>query len=193
MDNLKDNIVRVAKEVFAREGYYGASMEEIARNASVAKGTLYNYFSSKEELYVEVILELITIVDSWVDEAIESEKKFWDKIDFLARRVLNYFSRNKQVFTIIRRETPINTAMRKESEQKIMDLMKARVDKLAGIFKEHRKEGVISDKYTDRDGAFLCLVVVESMVRRTLEGWERDPDKNANMVIKFLKNGLAKN
>ncbi len=40
-----------AAAVFARDGYEGASMSRIAAEAGVSKGTLYNYFTSKAELF----------------------------------------------------------------------------------------------------------------------------------------------
>jgi AcrR family transcriptional regulator len=41
--------------VFARNGYAGASMSLIAREAGVSKGTLYNYFNSKAELFAAYV------------------------------------------------------------------------------------------------------------------------------------------
>ena len=46
-----------AKAVFAAAGYEGASMSEIAARAGVSKGTLYNYFPSKERLFAACIHE----------------------------------------------------------------------------------------------------------------------------------------
>jgi AcrR family transcriptional regulator len=40
-----------AAAVFARDGYEGASMSRIAAEAGVSKGTLYNYFAGKAELF----------------------------------------------------------------------------------------------------------------------------------------------
>lgn len=40
-----------AARVFARDGYEGASMSRIAAEAGVSKGTLYNYFAGKAELF----------------------------------------------------------------------------------------------------------------------------------------------
>ena len=45
-------IVEAAREVFAARGYAGASMEEIARRAGIAKATLYDHFSSKQALHL---------------------------------------------------------------------------------------------------------------------------------------------
>jgi AcrR family transcriptional regulator len=48
-------ILDVAGVVFAREGYYSASMDEIASLADVSKPMLYAYFDSKEGLYVAYV------------------------------------------------------------------------------------------------------------------------------------------
>lgn len=44
-----------ASMIFIRDGYEGASMSQIAAAASVSKGTLYNYFSSKEALFTAFV------------------------------------------------------------------------------------------------------------------------------------------
>jgi AcrR family transcriptional regulator len=44
-------LLRAAAEVFARRGYDGASMDEIASRAGYSKGALYWYFDSKDELF----------------------------------------------------------------------------------------------------------------------------------------------
>lgn len=51
-----DEIVRKALKVFARKGYDATSMDDIADRARVAKGTLYYYFPSKEDLYHAVMV-----------------------------------------------------------------------------------------------------------------------------------------
>lgn len=48
-------ITEAALEVFREHGLAGARLEDIARRAGVSKGTIYLYFSSKEELFREVV------------------------------------------------------------------------------------------------------------------------------------------
>src|SRR6266496_2496087 len=45
------HILRTAVVCFARQGYYGTTMEEIAAEAGIAKGAAYVYFPSKEALF----------------------------------------------------------------------------------------------------------------------------------------------
>jgi TetR/AcrR family transcriptional repressor of mexJK operon len=51
----KERIRAAAKKLFAKHGYEGASIDEIARVASVSKPTLYAHFGSKERLFLEIL------------------------------------------------------------------------------------------------------------------------------------------
>lgn len=55
-EKKRAQIVAVAREVFREMGYAGASMAEISTRLGGSKGTLYNYFTSKEELFIAVML-----------------------------------------------------------------------------------------------------------------------------------------
>ena len=50
-------IIDSAREVFFRDGFMEANLDEVAKKAGVAKGTLYRYFDSKAELYVAVLAD----------------------------------------------------------------------------------------------------------------------------------------
>src|SRR6201989_2734894 len=56
-DQRREAIMEVAREVFVEEGYAAASMSTIAARLGGSKGTLYNYFKSKEELFEAYIRE----------------------------------------------------------------------------------------------------------------------------------------
>ncbi len=49
-----DQVVAGAQEVFLRDGFEGASVDDIARQAGVSKATLYSYFPDKRLLFLEV-------------------------------------------------------------------------------------------------------------------------------------------
>ncbi len=51
----RERIVAGAAAMFVRDGYEGASMSQIAAAANVSKGTLYNYFPSKEALFAAFV------------------------------------------------------------------------------------------------------------------------------------------
>jgi AcrR family transcriptional regulator len=55
---LKDSINAVASDLFARNGIKHVSMNDIARKANVSKRTLYDFFSDKESLLIEVLQKM---------------------------------------------------------------------------------------------------------------------------------------
>ncbi len=61
----KDKDVRIAEiqsaamEVFCSKGYQNSTMGEIAKKAKVAKGTVYLYYKSKEDLYVGLVVPFL--------------------------------------------------------------------------------------------------------------------------------------
>jgi TetR/AcrR family transcriptional regulator len=73
MSDSRDKIIDTAIEVFAEKGKFGARMEEIAALADVNKAMVYYYFSTKENLYREVIQKVQTANFNYVA----------DKIDFI--------------------------------------------------------------------------------------------------------------
>ncbi len=54
----KAAILEAATEVFLRDGYLGASMDEVAAKSAVSKQTIYKHFASKESLFVEIVFSL---------------------------------------------------------------------------------------------------------------------------------------
>lgn len=64
-----DQVIAGARKVFMRDGFEGASVDEIAREAGVSKATLYSYFSDKRRLFMEVAkAECRSQTDAAVDE-----------------------------------------------------------------------------------------------------------------------------
>lgn len=55
----KQKILDAALEVFAKQGYYSASVSAIAVRAGVSKGLMYNYFKSKEDMLHELMIGMM--------------------------------------------------------------------------------------------------------------------------------------
>ncbi len=69
----RDQIIDVALAVFANQGFYGASMNDVADAAGVTKPVLYQHFGSKRELYLALLEDvgarLITAISKAASES----------------------------------------------------------------------------------------------------------------------------
>ncbi len=60
----RERILKAAIKVFARDGFFNAKVEEIARMAGVATGTTYLYFDNKDDLLISIFEEeMVPIID----------------------------------------------------------------------------------------------------------------------------------
>ena len=64
IEETRDKILVVADRLFSRFGFHKTSMDEIAKIARKAKGSLYYHFSSKEDLFKEVVSKEIISLKS---------------------------------------------------------------------------------------------------------------------------------
>lgn len=57
MEDKKAELFRCGKELFGRKGFKDTSVADITRMAGFAVGTFYNYYPSKEKLFIEIFIE----------------------------------------------------------------------------------------------------------------------------------------
>lgn len=56
-ERTRSEIIRAAHDLFIQQGYHGTSMRQIAKQAGIALGGLYNHFESKEQVFRAVFIE----------------------------------------------------------------------------------------------------------------------------------------
>lgn len=67
-EDIRGRILTVARQQFEREGYSKTSMREIAELSSVGVGNIYNYFTSKDELFHEVVRPVLCALEAMLQE-----------------------------------------------------------------------------------------------------------------------------
>lgn len=92
-ENRKVQIMQVALELFAENGYAHTSISTIAARANISKGLLYNYFASKEDLLKQIM-----------DDGMQEMLTFFDpnQDGILTREEFIYFIR--EVFSLMRQK-----------------------------------------------------------------------------------------
>ena len=74
IEGTRDKIINVATKLFSRFGFHKTSMDEIAKISRKAKGSLYYHFSSKEDLFKEVVSEEMINLKSHLSIIVEDDK-----------------------------------------------------------------------------------------------------------------------
>lgn len=102
----RDQLVGVAKGVFAEFGYLGASIEEIAARAKVSKPIVYEHFGGKEGLYAVVVdretRRLLDMITTRLGPGISPR----DQVHASAAAFLDYIEVDPAGFRVLTRDSP---------------------------------------------------------------------------------------
>jgi AcrR family transcriptional regulator len=90
-EQRQNAIIDAAEKVFFSKGFENATMDEVAEQAELSKGTLYLYFENKDDLYHAIVLRGINILQTLFEEAAASEKKGIDKLTALGRTYFKFY------------------------------------------------------------------------------------------------------
>ena len=90
-------VLDAAGRIFAVLGYSATNVEEIAKEAGMAKGTIYLYFKSKEEIFAEVLGRDLQALTDRTIEAMSAEEMFSGRVRIFLDLRLEYL-RSKQNF-----------------------------------------------------------------------------------------------
>lgn len=154
--NTKEIILKEAEKIFSEKGYYKARMEDIARSAKIAKGTVYLYFKSKEDLFTSIIEKTLLKFYHRIKNVSENEKDEMAKLRNTIREMIEEFA-DKKVFL---RKVEIHRLMedkdlRAEFKKRVFPVFKEISDYATGIIKEGIKKGKIKGKNPRIISAFI--------------------------------------
>ena len=100
----REQLIDVARTLFAERGYDATSIEEIAASAQVSKPVVYEHFGGKEGLYAVIIDRELTLIYSTIVNALESDPSPSAVVEHAALALLTYIEDNTDGFRIISSE-----------------------------------------------------------------------------------------
>lgn len=92
----KERILAAALKIFGEKGYHPTTMAEIAEAANVGKGTLYWYFSSKEDLFSGIIEQLIQTINLKLRSVLEANEHPFPELLLTFTKVFLDYSYNQR-------------------------------------------------------------------------------------------------
>ncbi|MCK4835629.1 MAG: TetR/AcrR family transcriptional regulator [Candidatus Aminicenantes bacterium] len=90
-EQRQNAIIDAAETVFFSKGVENATMDEVAEQAELSKGTLYLYFQNKDDLYHAIILRGLNLLHSSFEEAVVKEEKGIDKLNAIGRAYYDFY------------------------------------------------------------------------------------------------------
>lgn len=191
----RTEILAAAREVFARRGYEHATLDDIARRAEFAKGTLYNYFRNKEDLFRHIVEGLLDDMEEIARAVTAAGSPAREIFREYARRMILYFRDNDDFLRIVMFElTRMQVDEKRASLRKVLARMRNNAAILGGALtpgRGRRRSG--GEDPRELAQVFVALVHNRSL-RRSLEpdGLLRlDADREAAFLTRLFFDGAT--
>lgn len=123
--------MEAAGEVFAQKGFHATKMEDIARTAHIAKGTIYLYFSTKKELFSSLFEHSLDLVEGKVNEVTRNEANPILALENVLEALLEVARKKREFFRLIMQNFFLDLELQisfKQWREKMIDAVASRID-----------------------------------------------------------------
>jgi len=201
--NLKrERIIETASKLFSRKNYHQVMMEDVAKLTSVAKGTVYNYFSSKEELYFSIMRQRMEKLTDSLKNKIRSEVSSIDSLRSFVIHLYMFMMKYQNFFLMYRKESlqsrlGLAGTDKKDNEIciELLTLENQLRDLLSGIINSGKKQGL----FRDIDDDFAVNIILGSIYGAVQQGIDKNPatdgqdypeEEERDKIFEFILYGL---
>ena len=183
----KEKVIQAAIKLFSEQGYHDTAVSEIADEAEVAKGTVYWYFDSKEQLFWGIIVSELESLNTQLKKKLNAEhQSSIDKIESVIRLYLEFFKNGKETAKMIQ-ECSVNPGEYFYNE--MYKLRNEAVDYLAEIIKVGQKNGEIKEDIDQEEVAnFILGSIFGSYNPHAYK--LKDIEAKVDLVLDILCNGI---
>lgn len=190
MKNSKaELIVDVAQRLFAKYGFKKTTIDEIAHSAHIAKGSIYYYFGSKEDIFRAVLDKENRLWSQKVREVINRASTPQEKLRAYLVTRMKYLSKLTNFYSALREEYLEHYAfienIRKRYFREEIEIVKA-------ILEEGVKKGI----FKVEELGLMAFVIVAALKGLeypwTMEIPMPDIEKSIDFLLKMSFNGLLK-
>lgn len=184
----RSQILRAARAVFIEKGYIAARVEDVAKRASISKGAVYFYFSSKRDLFMALVQEEHENTYSFLDKAEQDTRPAAIKLLDLGQKYLDYFAGLKSPprFFLMMCEQGIRDDEIREEVQAVHQRF---VDAVTLIVAQGMAEGTFRN--ADPQGVAMMLkAIIDGLAGQSAIGIRPDREKLVVDGIQLLLRGL---
>lgn len=170
----KRSILRSALDVFSSKGFNGSTVDEIAHGSGLAKGTIYLYFKSKEDIYVSVISEGMGLLKKEMEKAVQEDIPSDRLLERLVGVYHGFYKKRKAHFRIMflgsQPDMRFCSAVSEEVFAGSMETAKGCLGIVSGVIDRGIEEGLFRDI-----PSWAAANILWAMVNGIIAAYEQDP------------------
>lgn len=186
------SIQDAALRVISRKGMAAATMQEIAEEAGIAKGTIYLYFRDRDELVEKTFERAITELHRQVDAALERDEPFADKLRSMLMAEMAFFRENREFFRLYNslKFPEGNAQQQRRQKRTCQPRYRNRLERFARILGEAMDRGEIRRVNPMRLALFINEAVMAIVIERVVEEHPPREEDDVDWIVSSILDGI---
>ncbi|MCQ6561026.1 TetR/AcrR family transcriptional regulator [Paenibacillus mendelii] len=184
----RELIVEAASKSFALFGYKATTMERVAKIANVGKGTIYTFFTNKEELFQEIMNRLIQEMKGIAEAVVDPNRRFFDNLNLVLDRLLDFREEHELAIKLSQEVKEISTQMAHEGIQQMETA-------IVSYIQQQVKQAVEKGEIKPCNPEMTAFVMLKLFIALTADWKKSHEPLNKNQVAQllrfYLQEGLA--
>lgn len=187
---MKDQILTSAITLFARYGYKKTTIDDIAKELGIAKGTMYRYFTNKEDLYHQAVSDVLNQWRNHVQKEANKIKDPMDRFKVMARAAIHYPERNQDFCHIVLQDPNIFSISNRQDRYR--ESNKPAEDMLKSILEEGVQKKVFRHINIDHTTQLLFSIYMMYLIKIYGQGEGQQGIEMYESCMDLIINGLKR-
>ncbi len=183
-------ILEAARKVFSKRSFRDVTVDDIAGAAGIAKATVYQYFPSKQEIYMAALRQGATELVERTSRHMEAARGIRGKLEAFVRVRLDYMEEHREFFALYHAEFG-NLTHPAGFNRELRSLYRKQLEFLESVLRDAMERGDISPVAVDTLATTLYEATRGLMLRRML-GWsDTSVEKDVAALVGILWRGIG--
>ena len=137
-----EEVLRSAANIFFSKGFHATSIEDVARDVGMLKGSLYYYIKSKDDLLFQLLMAGIEDGDAYIAQQIDVTRDPVEQLERAVRAQINYIIQNKVPFGLFLHEFDSLSGKR---QHKLISVMSRYNSRFVDLVRRGQEQGKLME------------------------------------------------
>lgn len=188
VQTIQDAVIRV----IALKGLADATMQDIADEAGIAKGTIYLYFKDRQVLLEQTVEAKFSELNRRLDEAFAStDGSYAERFTRIVRTQVGFFEENAGFFRVLIAMNDRDRCAAGERQKRQNPRFRSHVQRLTTFFENGIRDGAIRDVDPQRLAWFVAEGTRGLIFNRVDEKQSPELDADIRLIVSTIFNGIS--
>ncbi|SDC23845.1 transcriptional regulator, TetR family [Paenibacillus sp. UNCCL117] len=178
-------ILAAAVELFVKKGVAATKISDIAAKAGISHGLVYNYFRSKEEIYLSLLETNLNSFQWLLDEALAEPLSAYDKLLRVLDRLYAWRWEEAKFHHLFMEQLMMSDSVSEELQQSVQVKSLESLDRVAALFSEAQADGMLREG-DPRELAFYLLTLAQASLIAESRGLQFRSEHSPHHVMRFF-------